>query len=122
MVAHTVVTDGIDSVSTALRKATGDFAGLVVTTGGTGFGARDVTPEATSAVLDRLAPGLAEAMRAANPSKGPLSRGVSGTAGRCLVINVPGSRAGALESLDAVIDVLAHAVELTGGGDSPHPG
>jgi molybdopterin biosynthesis enzyme MoaB len=96
-----------------------DFTGLVVTTGGTGFGPRDLTPEGTLAVLERQAPGLAEAMRAVNPL-GRLSRGTAGTVGRCLVINTPGSRAGAVESLTAVLDVLPHALELLAGGQ-PHP-
>jgi molybdopterin biosynthesis enzyme MoaB len=82
---------------------------------------RDVTPEATAAVLDRQAPGLAEATRAADPTKGALSRGVAGTRGRCIVMNLPGSPRGAVECLDAVIEVLPHALALLAGEPSAHP-
>src|SRR5436305_3629166 len=75
-----VVAEGVDSVAGAVRELTDGFAGLVVTTGGTGFAPRDLTPEGTGAVLDREAPGLAEAMRLVSP-KGRLSRGLAGTAG-----------------------------------------
>jgi len=116
------VADGREAVANALSELTRDFAGLVVTTGGTGLGPRDLTPEGTRDVLDREAPGLAEAMRLANPALGRLSRGLAGTAGRCLVLNTPGSPSGALESLEAVLDVLDHAVSLAGGdAASPHP-
>ncbi|HVA10307.1 MAG TPA: molybdopterin-binding protein, partial [Acidimicrobiales bacterium] len=94
------------------------FAGLVVTTGGTGFAPNDLTPEATRSVIEREAPGMAEAMRAISPL-GRLSRGVAGTIGRCLVLNVPGSPKGAVESLVAVVDVCAHALDLLAGG-TPH--
>ena len=90
VVEHGTVADGTDSVAAALRRLADGFAGLVVTTGGTGFGPRDLTPEGTDAVLDRRAPGLAEAMRLANPAKGRLSRGVAGTVGTGLVLNTPG--------------------------------
>lgn len=102
----------------ALGELSAQFAGLVVTTGGTGFSPTDLTPEATRSVVEREAPGLAEAMRSASPL-GRLSRGVAGSVGQCLVINVPGSPKGAVESLDAVVDVLAHALELLAGG-KPH--
>ncbi len=115
-----VVPDGIESVTDALRELTLDFAGLIITTGGTGFSPRDVTPEATLRVLDREAPGLSEAMRLVSPL-GRLSRARAGTAGRCLILNTPGSPGGALESLEAVVDVLAHALELLHGGDGHHP-
>jgi molybdenum cofactor synthesis domain-containing protein len=118
VVAATVVPDGVDSVADVLRSTTAGFHGLVVTAGGTGFAPTDLTPEGTDAVLDRSAPGLAEAMRAVNPL-GRLSRGVAGTTGSCVVVNVPGSPAGAAECLGAVIDVLPHALELRGGG-RPH--
>jgi molybdenum cofactor synthesis domain-containing protein len=113
-----VVADGIDSVAGALREQADGFAGLVVTTGGTGFGPRDLTPEGTRAVLDREAPGLAEAMRLVNPL-GRLSRGLAGTIGAALVLNLPGSPKGAVECLDAVLDVVPHALELLAGG-RPH--
>lgn len=114
---HDVTEDGIDAVSAAIRAMCAGFSGLLVTTGGTGFGPRDLTPEATASVLERHAPGLAEAMRLTNP-KGRLSRGLAGTLGGCLVLNTPGSPAGAVESLRAVLDVLPHALRLLGGDDA----
>ena len=101
-----------------LRDLATGFAGLVVTTGGTGFGPRDLTPEGTRAVLEREAPGLAEAMRLVSPL-GRLSRAVAGTVGQALVLNTPGSSKGAVETLDAVIDVVPHALDLLSGG-RPH--
>ena len=106
-----VVADGVASVAGALSRLTANFIGLVVTTGGTGFAPRDRTPEGTREVLEREAPGLAEAMRLVNPL-GRLSRGVAGIRGRAIVLNTPGSPAGAVECLQAVIDVLPHAIEL----------
>jgi molybdopterin adenylyltransferase len=94
------------------------FEGLVITTGGTGFSPSDLTPEATRTVLEREAPGLAEAMRAASPL-GRLSRGIAGTVGSCLVVNVPGSPKGAVESIEAILDIVPHALELLAGG-RPH--
>ncbi len=122
VVARAVVPDGTDSVATALVTLTDGFSGLVVTTGGTGFGPRDLTPEGTRRAVDREAPGLAEAMRMANPAKGRLSRGMAGTIGACLVLNTPGSATGAVESLDAVLDVLPHALALLCGAPTEHPG
>ncbi|HVM39258.1 MAG TPA: MogA/MoaB family molybdenum cofactor biosynthesis protein [Acidimicrobiia bacterium] len=120
VVAADVSPDGREAVAQALRTLTKGFHGLVVTTGGTGFGPRDLTPEATRDVIEREAPGLAEAMRAASPRPfGMLSRGVAGSRGRSLVLNVPGSERGALECLDAVIDAVPHALDLLGGG-APH--
>lgn len=115
---HTISEDGVDAVATALRMACTGFTGLVVTTGGTGFGPRDLTPEGTRAVIDREAPGLAEAMRLASPL-GRLSRGVAGTAGGALILNTPGSTSGCVECLDAVLDVVPHALELL-AGERPH--
>ena len=109
--APVVVADGMEPVSAALRSLTTGFAGLVVTTGGTGFSPSDVTPEATLAVLDRQAPGLAEAMRSID-RRGRLGRGVCGTVGRALVVNCPGSPGGALDQLSAIVDVLPHALRL----------
>lgn len=116
--APTVVADGLDSVANALRAAADGFGGLIITTGGTGFGPSDLTPEATRSVIEREAPGLAEATRAPN-QLGQLSRGVAGTLGTSLILNVPGSTAGAKESLDAVIEMLPHAIALL-VGDDPH--
>lgn len=121
IVDRRAVADGVQSVAGALREMAAGFAGLLVTTGGTGFGPRDLTPEGTRQVLDREAPGLAEAMRLANPPKGRLSRGLAGTIGTCLVLNTPGSSAGAIESLDAVLDILPHALDLLAGRPTGHP-
>lgn len=115
-----VVSDGVASVESALRALAGGFSGLVVTSGGTGFSPRDLTPEATLRVIDREAPGLSEAMRQVNPL-GRLSRARAGTAGRCLIVNCPGSPKGALECLEAILDVLPHAIELLQGENSLHP-
>ena len=119
VVDRRAVADGTDSVAQALRELTLGFAGLVVTTGGTGFAPRDLTPEGTRGVLDREAPGLAEAMRLVSP-KGRLSRGVAGTAGRAIVLNTPGSQAGAIECLEAVLDVLPHALALLAEEPTKH--
>ena len=121
VVDRRTVADGIESVAAALADMAAGFAGVVITTGGTGFGPRDLTPEGTRRVLDREAPGMAEAMRLANPPKGRLSRGLAGTVGTCLVLNTPGSSAGAVESLEAVIDVLPHALDLLAGRPTGHP-
>ena len=119
VVDQRVVADGTDTVAAALREMTAGFTGLVVTTGGTGFGPRDLTPEGTRAVLEREAPGLAEAMRLVNPL-GRLSRGVAGTIATALVLNTPGSPKGAVECLDAVIDVVPHAVRLLADAPTSH--
>ena len=114
-----VVPDGVESVSLAINDAA-EVNDLVVTTGGTGFGPRDLTPEATRSVIEREAPGLSEAMRSASPrGLGRLSRGVCGTIGSTLVINVPGSPKGAVESLEAIADVIGHILELL-RGEKPH--
>ena len=118
VVARRVVPDGVGPVAAALTELSSSFAGLLVTTGGTGFSPTDLTPEATRTVIEREAPGLAEAMRAVSPL-GRLSRGVAGAVGQCLVLNVPGSPKGAVESFDAVADVVPHALELLAGG-APH--
>jgi molybdenum cofactor synthesis domain-containing protein len=118
VVGSTVVPDGVHHVMCALRIMCTGFEGVVITTGGTGFSPTDTTPEATRRIVDREAPGLAEAMRASNPL-GRLSRGVAGMVGPCLIVNVPGSRTGALESIESIIDVLPHAMDLLTGG-RPH--
>ena len=119
VVDRRVVADGTEHVAHALRQMTRSFTGLVVTTGGTGFGPRDLTPEGTADVLERHAPGLAEAMRTVNPL-GRLSRGLAGTVGRALVLNTPGSPTGAVECLGAVIDVLPHALALLADEPTAH--
>lgn len=118
VVERMVVADGVDSVRDAIRSAADGFGGLVVTTGGTGFGPRDLTPEGTRAAIERDAPGLAEAMRLVSPL-GRLSRGVAGTIGGTLVLNTPGSTKGCVECVDAVLDVVPHALDLLAGGQ-PH--
>jgi molybdenum cofactor synthesis domain-containing protein len=119
VVANDCVPDGIVPVVEGLRRLTADFSGLVVTTGGTGFAPRDLTPEATLQVIDREAPALAEAMHRSS-DKARLSRGVAGTRGGCLVLNVPGSPSAATQCLGAVIDVVPHALALL-NGENPHP-
>ena len=116
--AVVVSADGVGEVADTLRAQSEGFQGLIVTTGGTGFGPRDLTPEGTAQVIDREAPGLAEAMRLVNPL-GRLSRGIAGTIGPVLVLNVPGSPKGAVECLGAVVDIVPHALSLL-AGDRPH--
>lgn len=123
VVGHRVSADGVEEVAAALRELTSGFAGLVLTTGGTGFGPRDLTPEGTRAMIDREAPGMAEAMRAASSAGGRpfgmLTRGICGTAGSALICNLPGSSSGALECLEAVLVAVPHALDLLAGG-RPH--
>lgn len=119
VVERRAVADGTESVAAALREMTAGFAGLVVTTGGTGFGPRDLTPEGTRQVIDREAPGLAEAMRLVSPL-GRLSRGIAGTAGKSLVLNTPGSTRGCVEVTEAVLDIVPHAVRLLADDPTPH--
>lgn len=117
-----IVPDNVDDVADTLRAWCEAGVDLILTTGGTGFAARDVTPEATLEVADRIAPGIAEAMRAAGLEKTPmamLSRAVAVLRGPTLIINLPGSEKGARESLEAVIGVLPHAVQLL-RGDTEH--
>ena len=119
VVDRRVVPDGRESVGEALVELADGFAGLIVTTGGTGFGPRDLTPEGTRIILDREAPGLAEAMRHASPL-GRLSRAVAGTRGHALILNTPGSSKGTVECLEAVLDVLPHALRLLAGTPTEH--
>jgi molybdenum cofactor synthesis domain-containing protein len=119
VVHRDAVADGVASVAGALSRLTGSFTGVVVTTGGTGFGPRDHTPEGTREVIERDAPGLAEAMRLVNPL-GRLSRGLAGIKGHCIILNTPGSPAGAVECLEAVIDILPHALALLSGQPADH--
>jgi molybdenum cofactor synthesis domain-containing protein len=119
VVDHRVTPDGADAVAAALTELSDGFAGLVVTTGGTGFAPRDQTPEGTRAVIEREAPGLAEAMRAISPF-GRLSRGVAGVRGAAIICNTPGSPKGCVEQLGAVLDVLPHALQLLHGNHTSH--
>jgi molybdenum cofactor synthesis domain-containing protein len=123
VVAREIVSDDIEVIAAALcALCDAGSVDLVLTTGGTGFAPRDVTPEATRRVLDREAPGLAEVMRQATrpgTPTAPLSRAICGLRGRAIVINLPGSPRGALGCLEAILDLLPHAVTLVRGGN-PH--
>ncbi len=123
VVARAVTADGTEEVATALRSLAEGFSGLIVTTGGTGFGPRDLTPEGTRAVIEREAPGLVEAVRRVSDEDGRgfgmLSRAVAGTLGTALVVNTPGSSGGAVEALSVILPVVPHALDLLAGG-RPH--
>ncbi len=120
VVERALTEDGTEPVRNTLLGLADGFNGVIVTTGGTGFGPRDLTPEGTRAAIDREAPGLAEAMRLVNPL-GRLSRGICGTIGEALVINTPGSTKGCVETFDAISDVIPHAVRLMVDNADPHP-
>ncbi len=111
VVEHRITADGADLVAEVLIEMSDQFAGVIVSTGGTGFAPRDQTPEGTRRVIEREAPGLAEAMRLVSPL-GRLSRGVAGIRGATIICNTPGSPKGCVEQLAAIIDVLPHAVKL----------
>ena len=119
-----VVPDEAPQIAATLRAwADSDELDLIVTTGGTGLGPRDVTPEATAEVIERPVPGLGELMRSVGLTHTPmaaLSRGVAGVRGRCLILNLPGSEKGVRQNLSAVLDLLPHAVELLRGRVGDH--
>jgi len=118
IVAYEIVPDNAETIAARLREMTDMGANVILTTGGTGIALTDVTPEATRQVIEREAPGIAEAMRAASLASTPhamLSRAVAGTRGRTLIVNLPGSPKGAWECLEVVSPVLEHAVELLAG-------
>ena len=121
-VEHRVVPDERERIAAAIVDLAGS-AGLVLTTGGTGLGPRDVTPEATRGVLDREAPGIAEALRADSIAKTPhglLGRGVAGVRGTALVVNLPGSTGGCRDGFAILRPALPHALELLAGEQSEH--
>jgi molybdenum cofactor synthesis domain-containing protein len=120
-VGRTVVPDEEKAIVSALHDAV-ETARLVVTTGGTGFGPRDVTPEATALVLEREAPGLVHVMLAKGLQSTPmaaLSRARAGSVGTTLVVNLPGSTAGAVEGLEAILDLIPHILDVL-AGDTEH--
>jgi molybdopterin adenylyltransferase len=121
-VEHRVVPEERERIAAAIVDLAGS-AGLVLTTGGTGLGPRDVTPEATRGVLDREAPGIAEALRADSIAKTPhglLGRGVAGVRGTALVVNLPGSTGGCRDGFAILRPALPHALELLAGEQSEH--
>ena len=122
---YAIIPDERERIALTLREwADSGEVDLILTTGGTGLGPRDVTPEATRDVLEREAPGLGEAMRADTLRKTPfamISRQVAGARGRCLIVNLPGSPKAVRECLEVVLPVLPHAVELLRGKTDSHP-
>ena len=116
VITSRIVPDEKEQITSVMQEwISGNSIDIILTTGGTGFAPRDITPEATLEVIEKLAPGLAEAMRLSSLQKTPhamLTRGVCGIAGRTLIINLPGSPRAAVENLQAVASVLQHAIEL----------
>ena len=115
--------DEEDEIALALEEHASHGVSLVLTVGGTGLGPRDRTPEATKRVIDRDAPGLAEAMRSMGAAKNQfawLSRGVAGLKGSMLIVNLPGSERGATESLQSIVKLLKHGIDVAAGGQR-HP-
>ena len=125
VVQQTIVPDEREGIeSTLVRWADDDEADVIITTGGTGLSPRDVTPEATMAVIDRVAPGFAEVIRQEGGKYTPMSmlgRGVAGVRGECLIINLPGSPQAVRQSLVPILPVLQHAVDTLKGRQGEHP-
>jgi molybdenum cofactor synthesis domain-containing protein len=118
-----LLADDEEAIEATLKRLVDDGAALVLTVGGTGLGPRDRTPEATRRAIDREAPGLAEAMRSLGAKRNPfawLSRGVAGLKGTTLIVNLPGSKRGAEESLASILTLVRHGLEIAAGGQA-HP-
>jgi molybdenum cofactor synthesis domain-containing protein len=119
VVDQRVTADGVENVASALRSMADGFSGVIVSTGGTGFAPRDQTPEGTRLVIEREAPGLAEAMRLVSPL-GRLSRGIAGIRGQAIICNTPGSPKGCVEQLAAILAILPHALRLLNETPTDH--
>jgi molybdopterin adenylyltransferase len=124
VIRYDIVPDEIDIIRRRLIEwADAGDVDVILTTGGTGLGPRDVTPEATTPILDKLTPGIAEAMRMETFGKTPtsiLSRGVAGVRKKCLIVNLPGSPGGVRECLEIVIGAITHAVDIISGAVTEH--
>lgn len=123
---HSIIPDDFDTIANTLAEWSEDGLDLILTSGGTGFAPRDITPEATGQVIEREAPGIAEGLRAESlkiTRHAMLSRGIAGIRGRTLIINLPGSPKAVRENLDVLLPILPHALELLGeapGSEAQH--
>ena len=123
LVRYEVVPDEADVIASKLTQWADDGVDLILTTGGTGLGPHDVTPEATLRVMDRVVPGIAEAMRTKTLDKTPfamLSRAVAGVRGKCLIVNLPGSPKAVRECLEVILPAIPHALQIIKGEITEH--